>query len=627
MSSSDFIGKYQLLEEIGFGGFAVVHKAYDTHAKHTVALKVLHPYWLGDEKFVERFRREGYLMSQLHHPSIVTVYESGNLDDQLYIAMEYLPGVTLNQWLKKTPSVPLEKTVAILEQIAAALDYAHEQGMIHRDIKPANIILRWQGDDVKVTLLDFGLVKALAGSSALTSQGMLIGSPEYMSPEQADLEHRQNVGLAADRYSLGVLAYRILTGRVPFPGNTPATLNAHENKPVPDPRQFRPDIPDEVAAALLKMLSKEAGARFSTGGDFVAQLRLVSDAQVNRQHRDVDVQALYARLEQATHNRQWRDALALANEIQSLDRHYRDVQARIDDARRALGVTSATPVPRRAWIKRGGALLVVMCILFMGGWSWGWFLPTTSPPRWFGKNRAWVRPTDGMVMVYVKPGSFLMGNAEGDLDEQPVHEVTLTGFWIDQTEVTTAQYADYAALEGYSAQVTAATHAQHPVTSISWNDAKTYCEWVGARLPTEAEWEYAYRGPESRLYPWPGDFDGTKLNFCDASCEGAENQAVTIVDGYPEVAPVGQFQDGATWCHVLDMAGNVWEWVADWQAEGYPDQTEYKNPTGPTIGSQRILRGGSWFSNAERVRGSYRFWALPTATDATWGFRCVWPEK
>jgi len=624
MTASNFIGKYKIIQEIGYGGFAVVYKAYDTEAERMVALKVMHPYWRNDESFVKRFHREGDLMAQLQHPAIVTVYESGSVDEDLYIAMEYLPGETLSQWLKKTTHLPLAQAVVILEQVAAALDYAHQQGMIHRDIKPANIILQKHDDSIRVTLLDFGLVKALAGSSALTSHGMLVGSPEYMSPEQANLERRQEVGTGADRYALGVLAYRVLTGRVPFPGNTPATLNAHEHKPVPDPRELRPDLPAEVAAALCKMLAKDVAERFPTGRDFVAQLRVFSDTQTNRQQRDSEVQTLYARLDVAARGRQWREVLSLATEIQTLDRHYRDVQVRIDSARRALDIQLTTST-HRLWRGRAAMLFAVLGTLFLSAWALGWFSSQPAPPRNPETGNIWLRPIDDMTMVYVPPGTLLMGKADGDVDEKPVHPVVLSGFWLDQTEVTLAQYARCVADNVCPAATLESSNLQYPVTGISWETATAYCAWGNARLPTEAEWEYAYRGPQSRLYPWGATFEATRVNFCDAAC--VEDWAAVATDGYAEAAPVGTFPAGATWCGARDMAGNVWEWVADWYGASYYVVSGSQNPLGPPSGSQRVLRGGSWRSDAGSVRGSYRFSAVPTATAVTWGFRCAWSEE
>ncbi|NTV38152.1 MAG: formylglycine-generating enzyme family protein, partial [Anaerolineales bacterium] len=202
------------------------------------------------------------------------------------------------------------------------------------------------------------------------------------------------------------------------------------------------------------------------------------------------------------------------------------------------------------------------------------------------------RSQDGMVMVYVQAGDFLMGNplGVGSDEEAPQHIVTLNGFWVDSTEVTNAQYRLFVDATGHPAPINCdwgdptygdAAYADHPVVCVNWDDANAYCEWAGARLPTEAEWEKAARGTDGQMYPWGTVFDGTLVNFCDARCD---NERVndcgdtrcysvpkdpTVNDSYVHTAPVGSFLAGASPYGALDMAGNVWEWVADWYDADY----------------------------------------------------------
>lgn len=269
------IGKYENLEEIGHGGFAIVYKARDTGLDRTIALKVLYSDRTADPDSVARFRREALVAARLHHPHIFTVYDAGEADGYIYIAMEYLPGQTLRELMDAEKVLSLERALPILEQIAEALDYAHRQGVIHRDIKPGNIIMEETEQGVRVILTDFGLVKAMEESVTLTSQDLLLGSPEYMAPEQADPRRATEVGPATDLYALGIVAYRMLTGQVPFSGKVPAILNAHMNLDPPDPRAIREDLSPEMATALLKMLAKAPGDRFTSAHAFVARLRTV----------------------------------------------------------------------------------------------------------------------------------------------------------------------------------------------------------------------------------------------------------------------------------------------------------------------------------------------------------------
>jgi formylglycine-generating enzyme required for sulfatase activity/CubicO group peptidase (beta-lactamase class C family) len=246
------------------------------------------------------------------------------------------------------------------------------------------------------------------------------------------------------------------------------------------------------------------------------------------------------------------------------------------------------------------------------------------------------RNKDGAVQVYVPGGTFQMGSSEGDpdagSDEFPRHSVTLDGFWIDQTEVTNGQFvafmneqgnqsgggAPWLALEqGYCLieqvdgryQLRSEAAAARPVVMVSWYGADAYCKWVGGRLPTEAEWEYAARGPDVPAYPWG---DGVP------TCERA------IFQGCASCArPVHSLPSGASWCGSLDMAGNVWEWVADWY--GSYAAAPQENPTGPPSGEYRVMRGGGWHATAREIRAAHRFYGKPFEHIGCLGFRCVLP--
>ncbi len=267
------LGKYEILGEIGRGGFAVVYRARDTVLERVVALKVLHPYWADDPDFVTRFRREAQVVARLQHSRIATIYDAGEADGQLYVAMELVPGRTLHELLEAEGPLALERALPILGQVADALDHAHARGVVHGDVKPRNIVVEETADAVSATLTDFGLVRAMAGSAALAAEGQHLGSPEYMAPEQADPERAAEIEPAADRYALGIVAYHMLTGQVPFPGDGPATLDAHEHRPVPPPRSLHPDLPPAVEEAILKMLAKAPADRFASARAFIVQLR------------------------------------------------------------------------------------------------------------------------------------------------------------------------------------------------------------------------------------------------------------------------------------------------------------------------------------------------------------------
>lgn len=272
----------------------------------------------------------------------------------------------------------------------------------------------------------------------------------------------------------------------------------------------------------------------------------------------------------------------------------------------------------------------------------------------------WVRPADSMIMLHVPAGSFLMGAEDGepeaDRDEFPQHRVSLDAFWIDRTEVTNAQFRLFVDASGYkttaegerAGYVFTVTEGwaltagvdwrhpagpdsdllgldQHPVAHVTWYDAQAYCEWAGARLPTEAEWEYAARGPQANRYPWGDAFEGDRLNFCDSNCD-FDWADEPYDDGYARTAPVGSYPAGASWIGALDMAGNVWEWLQDWDDSNYYDHSPSRNPAGPSTGTSRVLRGGSWSFNSHYVRSADRDFDPPDRRYDDYGFRCASPR-
>jgi serine/threonine-protein kinase len=215
--------------------------------------------------------------------------------------------------------------------------------------------------------------------------------------------------------------------------------------------------------------------------------------------------------------------------------------------------------------------------------------------------------------------------------EQPAHTVALDSFWIDRTEVSTMQFERCVEAEGCDEPScwkdgdlirddSDFNGPQQPVVCVNWHQAQAYCEWAGGRLPTEAEWEYTARGPEGLEYPWGNEFDGTKLNYCDVNCP--KNYADdSFDDGYAYTAPVGSYPDGASWCGALDMAGNVREWAEDWFGE-YPSGRQV-NPTGPSSGIQRVMRGGAWEGLLFDTRNTVRKGGRQNFELLYLGFRCA----
>ena len=252
------LGKYDVQEEIGRGGMGAVYRAYDPTLGRRVAIKVLAPHLTWEQTFIERFVREAQAAAQIKHPNIVTIYDVGQEGNWHYFVMEHLEGRTLTEVIQRQGQIPAQQAVDILRQLAEALDYAHSRDLVHRDVKPSNAMIDAAGH---ATLNDFGIVQAAQGSR-LTATGTMIGTLEYMSPEQMQ---GVRVGPRSDQYSLGVVAYEMLTGRVPFKAATTAALIHKVVYEAPPPlRTVRPDLPTAVEQVLSRVLAKDAEARYTS---------------------------------------------------------------------------------------------------------------------------------------------------------------------------------------------------------------------------------------------------------------------------------------------------------------------------------------------------------------------------
>jgi serine/threonine protein kinase len=267
------LGGYRVLSTLGQGGMARVYKAYQENLDREVAIKVLPPWYAADRGFVERFNLEARLVARLSHPNIVTVHDAGEQAGHLYIVMQLVSGGTLKQrldaWHRQGRTLDTTEVVQVFSQLAEALSYAHEHGIIHRDIKPVNVLM---DSSARPILSDFGIAKVLASTQeGLTRPGAGVGTPEYMSPEQCQ---GGPIDGRADIYALGVMLFEAMTGSTPFRGdNYPALAHGHIYEPTPRPSTLNPAIHPGIEHVILTALMKQPQQRYQRASDMAQALR------------------------------------------------------------------------------------------------------------------------------------------------------------------------------------------------------------------------------------------------------------------------------------------------------------------------------------------------------------------
>lgn len=353
MTQGRRIAQYEIIEELGQGGFATVYRAYDTRVQREVALKVLAGSFVEQPELVERFHQEALIAANLRHPNIVPVYDFGKSDAILYLAMALIGhGLTLRDWLEEHRPLSLNQALPLLDQLASALDHLHRQGLVHRDVKPANVLLEGEADEWHALLTDFGLVRSLEVSTTLTKSGAVLGTPAYLSPEQADPDQWGPVSRLSDVYALGVIAYEMLVGRPPFEGGLATVLHAHAYEPPPPPLELMPELGADISDVLLRGLVKPPAERYQRASELVNALRQVAEQRRRQAEQRMALEQLLDQARQARQRKEWLRVQHLCVEILQLDREHADAVVWMAEATQGLQEERAREVERRRLAQR-----------------------------------------------------------------------------------------------------------------------------------------------------------------------------------------------------------------------------------------------------------------------------------
>lgn len=663
----EMIREYKLLGKIGEGGMGTVYKAEHTRLRRDVAIKLLPLERSQSPGTVARFDREMQAVGGLDHPNIVRAFDAGEHEGRHFLVMEFVPGCDASQLVDRDGPLPIAEACEIIRQAALGLQHAHQAGLVHRDIKPSNLMVTPEGT---VKVLDLGLAlwtQQEQPPGELTRTGQVMGTIDYMAPEQGSDMHR--VDIRADVYSLGATLYKLLTGTSPFADARFDTsmkklvaLATLEPKPV---AAVRGDVPAPLSELVSRMLAKSPDERPATPGEVATLLQpYCIGADLSRlQRRKLDT------AEQAPAAEDTQPSLKSA----SADTTSNLLKPRPKAMPVSLGDRQLASVVR--WLVVGAGVVTVLLVVLLIGFMKG----AGGPPRLAiapfeaaearSHQQAWAThlglPAEhvnsiGIKFQLIPPGEYLMGSTPEEMQEAlelvgqdggisvervessaPQHRVRIRQpFYLSVHEVTQQEYEDVqGANPSYSKD--RERHAELPVETVTWNDAVEFCvklsqqerltpqysqdgrTWMveagtGYRLPTEAEWELACRAGTTTKYS-TGDRDS---DLAAAAWFGSHAASRTHLVGKLEPNPFG----------LHDMHGNVSEWCQDAWNPIYYQQFENAGATDPqgpalTTTGHRITRGGGWMWGASSCRSSYRDHADSIAPQNTIGFRVVLPVE
>jgi formylglycine-generating enzyme required for sulfatase activity len=618
--------KYRILRRLGAGGLGEVYLAEQPEMGRLVALKVIRPDLLSNERLLQRFFtevKEAVRLSLPPHPSIAATYDRDRVGDRHVVVVEYVEGIDLGSLVMKKGPLPVRLACELLRQASLALAYAHAQTppIFHRDIKPSHLMVM---KNRQVKILDFGLARLGRGdpeSDGPVRSAVFLGTAEYVAPEQAFDVNRADA--RSDIYSLGCTLYLLLTGAPPFRG-IDAVMQRMLQEPEPL-HQKRAEVPEALSLVAAGMLAKRVEERYRTAAEVAQALRPFCSTESPAGPLLPKVPAAEAPRSATTEPAAGPGSLKVEKKEQP------------STAWAELEQPAGRSARRRRWPLVGGAVVLVGLLAVLW-FRRDLFKDVAAPPSF--ENSVEMR------MVGLPGGTFTMGSPKEEVErgeDEDQHTVEISPFYLSRTEVTQKQFRK---VMGYNPSYFSnnargkegATYGQEPgggkesvkgedteefpVDNVSWDEANEFCRkltdldqskrrgWV-YRLPTEAEWEYACRGGSRpyQTYYFGDSISSRKANF------DHNPDRTTRVGSYQGTVP----HPFGLW----DVHGNAWEWCADWYDENYYKTSPREDPPGPAVGSYRVVRGGCWRLPGRYCRSACRVWYAPANRDNRFGFRAA----
>ncbi len=603
------IGNVRIEKLLARGGMAEVYLGSHLNLERPVAIKLLHSYIEEEPLLLERFRREARVVAGLRHPNIVQIFDFDTVDGHPYIVMEYLKGPTLATYLRylhqRKKRIPPDQVARLLSEISTALDYAHKQAVVHRDIKPGNILLYNKAedipldkpltDDVEAVITDFGLVRIM-NTASQTASGTVSGTPAYMSPEQArgdPTDHRTDI------YSLGIVLYEMLAGRVPFEADSTLTILHMQIHTTPPPV---PGIAPEVQAVIDRALLKNPEDRYSSSRelatDYSRAIGMFAAAELTKE--PIIVKPVPVEVPERI---ELEPSPVPQPPTKPESQSVLEPQIKPESRPKLEPAPKPEPKPARSRSIVPILLLSIIGLAALAGGAFVLFSREDTPPPAPTQTVAQETPItessplpseppslpEATGMVNVPADTYQVGKDPETSNQSAIQSISLPAFWIDQYQVTNTAFQQF--MPEWSIPP---GKENHPVTGVTWDQADAYCKSLGKRLPKEAEWEAAGRGPGENppLYPWGTDPSDGGNTF------DLPNDTYEVGSQDFNVSPL----------NVYDMIYNVYEWVGE--------------PYGSLTAGNHILRGARFSTPYDLA---FRLEVPPNDTQNVQyaGFRCA----